>query len=69
MTVKGEDKMMKPDKMTSMKRIKYIGHQEAVYTPPSANWRRTEFKRGEVVEVPPLLAEALLQQPDKFEEA
>ena len=68
MTVKGDDKAMKPGVATT-KRIKYIGHQEEVYVPQGENWRKTNFKRGEVVEVGPILAAELLKQTDKFEEA
>ncbi len=68
MTAKGEDKMVKTGVATT-KRIKYIGHQEEVYVPQGENWRKTNFKRGEIVEVGPLLAVELLKQTDKFEEA
>jgi hypothetical protein len=49
-----------------MKNVRYIGTKEEVYTV----WNGTVFKfrRGEAKAVGENLAQALLAQPDKFEE-
>jgi hypothetical protein len=59
MTMAGENKLA-----SGMVKVKYIGHQAAVYA--TLDGGRKDFPRGVPVAVSVLAADGLLKQPDKF---